>query len=187
MARDRKTPRMSRLLRFKRDESGAMAIEFAFVAVPFLMLIGAILELGLVFMGSVSLDNAMTKASREIRTGQIKNAAGATSEAKEATRIQFQKKVCDSMGFAFKNCERNLTIDVRTATQFGDVNVKNPVQKGKFEPGALQFETGGASSIVIVTGYYRWTMIMPTMNQALVRLPGQTLLTSAVTFQNEPY
>ena len=39
----------------------------------------------------------------------------------------------------------------------------------------------------MVTAYYRWTMIMPMMNQALQRLPGETLLTSVLTFRNEPF
>jgi Flp pilus assembly protein TadG len=174
-------------LRFKRNERGATAIEFAFVAVPFLGLMAGIIELGFLFMGSVAMDNAMAQATRRIRTGELQNAAGADGAAKELNRIAFRDEVCDGMGFMAADCKTKLTIDVRTAVQFNDLSVPNPIQNGSFNPGALEFETGGPSTIIIVRAYYRWTMFLPLMNQALERLPGETLLVSATTFQTEPF
>jgi Flp pilus assembly protein TadG len=174
-------------LRFRRNESGATAVEFALISIPFLALLGAILELGFLFMGSVALDNAMASATRRIRTGELKNASNADAGAKETNRLAFRDEICDGMGIMATDCKAKLTVDVRTAAQFNNVNVPNPIQNGTFSPGALQFETGGPSTIVVVTAYYRWTMFMPLMNQALQRLPGETLLTSATTFQTEPY
>ena len=173
--------------RFRRNQKGATAVEFAIVAVPFLGLLAGIVELGFLFMGSVALDNAMQTASRRIRTGELQNAASADSAQKELNRQAFRDEVCDRMGFLAADCKTKLSIDVRTATQFQNVAIGNPIQNGAFNPGALQFETGGPSTIVVVTAYYRWTMFLPLMNQALQRLPGETLLTSATTFQTEPF
>lgn len=182
--RQRRTPFF---LRFKRNQKGATAVEFALVAVPFLGLMAGIIELGFLFMGSVALDNAMAAATRRIRTGELQNAAGASAAQKELNRVAFRDEVCDGMGVMTADCKSKLSIDVRTATQFNNVNIANPINNGNFDPGALQFETGGPSTIVVVTAYYRWTMFMPLMNQALQRLPGETLLTSATTFQTEPF
>lgn len=186
-ARAQKSKRRSLPLRFRRDEGGATAVEFGIIAVPFIGLLAAIFELGLLFIGSVALDNAMAESSRRIRTGELKNSPTADATAKETTRLAFRDEICDQMGFMATDCKTKLTVDVRTAVQFEDVDVGNPIQDGEFNPGALEFETGGPSTIVIVTAYYRWTMFMPLMNQALERLPGETLLTSATTFQTEPY
>ena len=174
-------------LRFRRDQKGATAVEFALVSIPFLGLMAGIVELGFLFMGSVALDNSMAAATRRIRTGELQNASGATPAQKELNRVAFRDEICDGMGVMTADCKSKLSIDVRTATQFQNVNIANPIQNGAFNPGALQFETGGPSTIVVVTAYYRWTMFMPMMNQALQRLPGETLLTSATTFQTEPF
>jgi Flp pilus assembly protein TadG len=172
--------------RLIRDQRGATAVEFAFVAAPFLALIAAILELGMFFMGSVSLDNAMQTASRKIRTGEVRTPQG-DSTAVEAGRIAFRDAVCANMGFMASDCTSKLTIDVRTAAQFKDISIDDPVENGTFNPGALQFNTGARETIVVVTAYYRWKMFFPTINQALQRLPGEALMTSAITFQNEPF
>ena len=42
-------------------------------------------------------------------------------------------------------------------------------------------------SIVLVRVWYQWNLIAPLMNQALVKLPGKTLISSTATFRNEPY
>lgn len=173
--------------RFSRNEGGATAVEFALIALPFLGLMAGIIELGLLFMGSVALDNAMQQATRQIRTGEIQTPAGASASAREVSRKAFRDEVCDGMGFMATDCKAKLSIDVQTVLSFRDINMTSPVKKGAFDPGALNFSTGTAGSIVMVTAYYRWTMFMPLMNQALQRLPGETLLTSVVTFRNEPF
>ncbi len=174
-------------LRFTRNERGATAVEFAIIAIPFLGLLAGIMELGFLFMGSVALDNSMATATRRIRTGETQNAANANAAQKELNRVAFRDAVCDGMGFMEADCKQKLSLDVRTAAQFQNVAIANPIQNGAFNPGALQFETGGPSTIIVITAYYRWTLFMPLMNQGLERLPGETLLTSATSFRNEPF
>lgn len=179
--------RQVRLLarRFRRAQRGATAVEFAIVAVPFLALLMGIIELALVFSASVALDNAVVASSRRIRTGELVSPTGST--AQEASRIAFRNDICAGMGFLQSDCQSNLYVDVRTVSQFSGITLTDPVQNGNFSPGSLTFNTGGASTIVLVRAYYRWNLFAPLMNQALVRLPGQTLLTSVTTFRTEPY
>ena len=61
--------RLGLLRRFTRADDGAAAVEFAFVAIPFLMLVFGIIELGLLFLVSMSLENALMTVDRGIRTG----------------------------------------------------------------------------------------------------------------------
>ena len=174
-------------IRFGRNQRGATAVEFALIAVPFLGLMAGILELGLLFMGSVTLDNAMNAASRRIRTGELTSSATATSAQKETSRQAFRAEICSKMGFLESDCLAKLSIDVKTVTSFDSIALNSPIKSGVFDPGSLTFEPGTGGSLVMVTAYYRWTMIMPMLNQALQRLPGETLLTSVLTFRNEPF
>lgn len=172
---------------FIRNQGGATAVEFGMIALPFFALMAGIIELGLLFMGSVALDNAMQTASRRIRTGELTSPATATSAQKEANRKAFRDEICGNMGFMEADCMDKLSVDVRTVVNFTDVTLNSPIQGGTFNPGSVTFEPGTGGSLVIVTAHYRWTMFMPLMNQALQRLPGETLLTSVLTFRNEPF
>ena len=173
------------LRRFRDAREGATAVEFAIVAIPFLALLLGIIELALVFSASVALDNAVMAASRRIRTGELIAPTGST--AQEASRIAFRNEICANMGFMQTDCQTNLYVDVRTSSDFSSIALADPAAGGAWNPGTLTFNTGGASTIVLVRAYYRWTLFAPLMNQALVRLPGQTLLTSVTTFRTEPY
>jgi len=64
-------PRSQFIRRFARAQRGAMAVEFAIVAFPFLLLLFGIVELALVFIVSMTLETATGDAARMIRTGKI--------------------------------------------------------------------------------------------------------------------
>lgn len=173
------------LRRFLSSRRGATAVEFALVAAPFLALLVGIVDLALAYTASIALDNATQAAARTIRTGQTTSPSG--SAAQEAARQAFRDTICAKMGFMSSNCASKLTVDVRTVTDFSSITLNSPIQACVFNPGALQFQTGGASEIVLVRAYYQWDLYAPLMNTALVKLPGKTLLTSVTTFRNEPY
>lgn len=169
---------------FWRANDGAMAVEFAFVGVPFIALLIGILEIGMIFMVSISLENATSTAARRIRTGEL-SAVAAGAEA--ASLSAFKAEVCDNMGWLASDCASSLSVDVRTFTSFSAVTLPNPVVGGVFNPGTLGFKPGPACSIVLVRAWYEWPLISPLMHQGLVRMPGKTLVTSAATFRSEPY
>jgi Flp pilus assembly protein TadG len=173
------------ITRFLRHERGAAAVEFALVATPFLALLFGIIELGLVFMGSVTLDNATQAAARQVRTGQV--VSPSTTSGKEIARTAFRDSICDGMGWMKGDCMKNLVVDVRTFDQFNDVSYDDPIKNKTFDPGEMTFDTGGPSQIVLVRAYYPWKLYVPLASGAMERTPGKTLLTSITTFRNEPY
>ena len=174
--------RLRRFLRaLIRSERGAAAVEMALVATPFLMLLFGIVEIGMIFLISASLENGMDLAARTIRTGQLQTGSAATAAA-------FQTTICNTFGWMQSDCTKNLSIDVRTYTTFASVTAPQPVTNGVFNTAALSFTPGGAGDIVVVRAYYRWPLIAPMFNQALQQLNGGVaLLTSTVAFRNEPY
>lgn len=172
---------MSFFARFRRARSGATAVEFALIAAPFMALLFGILELGMVFMVSTTLDNATDAAARKIRTGQFQLAGGGTAAT-------FKTQICDNMSFLGASCASQLHIDVRTYPKFADVAAIDPTTKGAFDDKKTTFVPGGPEAIVVVRAYYEWTLITPMLNEGLETLSGgKRLITSTATFRNEPY
>ena len=58
--------------RFLRDRSGSTAIEFALLAIPFSVLVFAILESCISFAGQQVMANVTDDIARQLRTGQLK-------------------------------------------------------------------------------------------------------------------
>ena len=176
------------LARFGSARRGATAVEFAFVALPFLTLLFAVLELGMVFLVSTTLQNAADSAGRQIRTGEL--------QAGNGTRTTFKNAICADMAWLGSDCANNLTVDVRTYTNFdsmmttdssGNRTMAGPtvtngvVQEGLWEP-------GGAEDIVLVRAYYSWTLFTPLLNSGLKNLGNnKRLISTTVAFRNEPW
>ena len=185
-----KRPRPTRP--FLNNASGATAVEFALVAAPFFFMILCILELGLVYMVSTSLDNATQMASRQIRTGENNNPTYTSTSnptPHTMTSDDFANIVCANVGWIpVQLCHDNISIDVRTFASFSNPATPDPAAGGTFDNSKLAFSTGAAHSIVIVRSFYRWQLITPVLSSSLGRLPNNVaLITSTTTFRNEPY
>lgn len=81
------------------DRRGATTVEFGLVAVPFLVLVLGILELGLVFVASGSLDTATAEAAR------------ATSLSGNApTEAAMAERICSTMPAFGRDCDGALQV-----------------------------------------------------------------------------
>jgi Flp pilus assembly protein TadG len=167
---------------FIAARGGATMVEFAIVSMPFLALLFSILELGLIFMASTTIDSATTAAARQIRTGQLQQ--GANNNA-----AGFKTLVCGGMPWiSAADCTANMSVDVRTFTSFSAINVAPPIAGNAIDQTQLQFDPGSSCSIVLVRVFYPWTLITPVLEPGLPNLgANQRLLTTAVAFRNENY
>lgn len=166
--------------RFGAARSGSAAVEFAFVALPFLTLLFAVLELGMVFLVSTTLQNAADAAGRKIRTGELQAAGG--------TAATFKNSICSDMAWLGSDCQTNLVVDVRTFTTFAAVTASDPVSNGVIDETKTTFQPGNAEDIVLVRAYYSWTLFTPLLNSGLQNLSnGKRLISTTVTFRNEPW
>lgn len=165
--------------RFGRERRGATTVEFAFVAIPFMALVFGVLELGMVFLVSTTLENATDTVSRRIRTGQFQAAGG--------NKATFKSAICTEMSWLAADCATKLFVDVKTFPKFSAVTVTIPTTDAqlKLEP----FTEGGPEDIVVVRTYYQWSLITPLMNKSLETIAGsgKRLISSTATFRNEPY
>lgn len=160
---------------------GSSAVEFAFVGLPFFIMLFAIMEIGLVFVTDSILDNAMSQSARLVRTGQ---AAGSSM-----TAAQFKAAFCDRMGIFSGDCPDRASIDVRALNQFRSATPPDPMASGtSFDAGVLTYVTGQPGDLMLVRVWYRHPLITPFLAQAMSRLKdGNAMLTATTAFRNEPY
>jgi Flp pilus assembly protein TadG len=161
-----------RLGRFARAEGGATAVEFALVLAPFLLLFFGIIELALVYFASMTLENAVVDAGREIRTGQVQTNGGDAAS--------FKTSVCSRMTWLESGCSTALRIDVRTVATFSS-------SSSLATPKATCWDPGGAESLVLVRAYYDWPLITPLLQAVMQTANGKRTLTFTTAFANEPY
>jgi Flp pilus assembly protein TadG len=164
--------------RFSRADQGATAIEFAIVAIPFLLLVFAMIELGLVFMVSLLLENAIIDVGRTIRTGQVQTAGG--------NAASFKTAVCNKIGpIGSLSCSTALKLDVRTYDNYAASNTS--ASNTADLPSSMQFTPGSPGSIVLIRAYYTWPLITPLLQTGLKTANGQRIIYAATAFTNEPY
>lgn len=104
---------------FPRNTSGAAAIEFALIAIPFFALLFATLEIGLFHFYSSQLQMAAELASRELMTGSL--ASGTTLQKFVDT------KLCQKGGLlgVFANCNDLLRVDIGSPDSWKSADVAN--------------------------------------------------------------
>ncbi|MES0809890.1 TadE/TadG family type IV pilus assembly protein [Roseibium sp. SCPC15] len=162
-----------------KDRSGATAIEFAIVAIPFFMLVLAVIEVGVVHFVNRMVDNAVISASRLIRTGQ---AAGG-----KITQDQFKDKVCDFMPDFMCSLDR-LVVEVTAVNNFAAASAVDSLYD---DEGNLRdttgYEPGKAGDIVVVNVIYQWPMLASSLGLDKADHDGVRHLTSTMVFRNEPF
>ena len=164
-----------------RDERAETAVELTILAVPFFVILGAILETSVVFLASQVLDSAVQDASRLILTGQAQSAGYHIAD--------FRTQVCNRL-FNLFNCD-NLQIDVETLSTFTVTNLSaSPLDPTDPKKWVLtqNFFPGTGSDIEIVRVYYKWPIILNFGGFNLATSSdGTHLLGSARVFENEPF
>ena len=171
---------LARVVRFHRNESGATAVEFSLVAVPFFALMFAILETALAFFAGQMLETAVGNAARLIRTGEAQTAG--------LTMATFKGKVCAQL-YDILDCDNGLKLDVRKFSTFDSINLTPPIDAdGNLKTNDFVFQTGNGGDIVVVRAYYEWPVFLNKFGTNLQNLAdGNYLLAAAAAFKNEPF
>lgn len=182
-----------------RDEKGAVAVEFAILAVPFFALIFAIIETSMTFFAQQILESALQDATRYIRTGQSQTVAPAWDKTK------FRKAICDGT-FGLFECSSNpdterLLINVMPVATFDEAatEITKPIDDDctptstKPEEDCIwqlaeDFDDGKGSDVIIAQVFYKWPTIVNLPWFSLANQAGNNRLLSAVrVFKNEPF
>ena len=187
--------KLFRRLRADAD-SGSAALEFAFVAPVFFLLLMGTIEAGIIFFAQSTLQNAVNDAARLVRTGQAAcYSLDSNNLCQSMTADQFRTRVCNDISVLLQNCMvdanggSDLQFDVHAyPSGFGGANNTPPLNAQQDLPNLTDFNTGSACDVVLVRAFYRWPVFTPMLNFFLANMSGNKhLLATAAAFRNEPY
>jgi Flp pilus assembly protein TadG len=158
--------------RFERDERGATAIEFAFVAPVLFFALLSLIEIGVLGTMMMGVDAAVLEAARRIRTGRDDAAS---------TAQEFEDQVCANIGGGLASCRDRLLISVKRFDKFADANaVADAAPDGTFNK-------GGAGDIIIVKANYTWPLLTPFLANLEHDGPTDVIIPARAAFKNEPF
>jgi Flp pilus assembly protein TadG len=176
------------LARFARDRRGSTAIEFAALAIPFALLVFAILESCISFAGQEVMANATDDVARQLRTGQIKtiDAAG------------LKQRICGDLSLmAGSDCANRMSVDLRHYSTFADAaklsfTITNGAvvltKDGVMDSQQFTVDPGLSGTKNMLRVFYKWPVITDFMARSMANLNNNsTLHFASVTWQNEPF
>lgn len=164
---------------WKKEEDGVTAIEFGFLAVPFIFMTVGILEVSLMFAGGNLLEGAVADAARLVKTGQIQQSGGDENT--------FRQALCESAPVLI-NCNdvQFEVIPVGSGSFFDTGSL--PAQydaDGNFQ--SRGFDAGGVNDVMLIRAVYDYPIITPLVGQVITGGVGTMPMMSTIIFQTEPY
>ena len=170
------------LARFGRNRRGSVAIEFTALAIPFAMLVFAILESCISFAAQQVLSNATDDIARQLRTGQVK--------AADVNETALKKMICDRLDIVVASGCPDLVVDLREFPTFAAaaaVKIKLTTD-GDIDTTGFAVKPGPSMSKNMLRVFYRWPVIPDFMRKSMSNLKGgKTLHFATATWQNEPF
>lgn len=172
--------------RFLGDRRGSTAVEFAMLALPFALLVFAILESCISFGGQEVMTNITDDIARQLRTGQLRQA--------DVTGNKLKDMICARLEIIVaKNCP-GLLVDLRAFPTFDDaakagfkISGADIVLTGTTDT-TFQVQTGLAESKNMLRVFYKWPVMTDFMASSMANIEGgKTLHFASVTWQNEPF
>lgn len=171
------------LRRLARDTRGGAAIEFGMVAVPFLLLLGAIIEAGMLILAQQLLDDALDRGGRAVFTGVYQDAAG--------TKPPVDRLVAEMCrGPVLFDCTK-LKVEMTTASTFSANAAASPYDSTTGTASSTfgtRFTCPQGSDIVTI----RAAVVIPRFFgfTGIVALPVSAtaqMITATTVFRAEPY
>lgn len=146
--------------RFGQAEDGVAAVEFALVVLPFMVLLGVVLETGVMLFTEYTLQASVQQAARLMRTGQ--------AQAQGMSAAAFKTEICKTASIIM-DCSGGVTVYTESAPSFAALKAKLPssLDIGKKSDGTLStasYKCGAPLEAVGVVATYDWKFIFPFMS-----------------------
>ncbi|TWF52932.1 TadE/TadG family type IV pilus assembly protein [Neorhizobium alkalisoli] len=185
-----------------RSKDGAAAIEFALLAIPYFVVIFAILETFIAFTGEQLVSNAVDTMARKLRTGNI--TYNLSRPATDMDRSKFRQAFCNEVSILIQ-CSADevatpnkLWLDVRSFTSFSAIPTTVPrtgnSTYGELNTATFGFSPGGPKTINMLRAYYKWDTVTDLIRPYITNVrpadgsrPNYFLIVETATFQNEDY
>lgn len=177
------------LRRFRRSRRGSAAIEFAFIAPLFFVLLFAIIETALMFFAAQVLETGTQDSARLMYTNQAQNIAMSPED--------FAKDLCRRISVLF-TCggaagTPQVTIVVKSyppGTTIPTSDLTDPISGGAFT-GRSSYVLPNSGDTVLIRTFYEWPLIVTQLGYNIANLGRDTnnarrLLAASAAFRVEP-
>jgi Flp pilus assembly protein TadG len=172
---------------YLKDDTGVAAVEFALVGPPFLFVLLAMFETGIMLFTEYAMQAGVQEAARIIRTGQAQNSPMNWTAAK------FKSYVCEK-ATVIPSCNTKVSVYVRSLSgNFASLKATipaNPLAVGPATPGGSPttvYAHGCSQSFSAIYVTLDWDFAMPFMNVMSNVGPGTRRIVASTIFQNEPF
>ncbi len=128
---------------------GATALEFAILAVPFLLLVLGTMEVGYDFFVQAALSNAVNVAARSVQVGTAQADASGAAEVKWVTSA-----VCPALGGLLDCGQLYVSIKNTGGEDYYSYIAANPPSLTTMASTSDSICTGGAADMMILQAYY---------------------------------
>lgn len=172
---------LTALRRFRRQQKGSAAVEFALVAPIFFALLFAIIETSLVFFAGQVLETGLHDSARLVMTHQAQD-SGMSQSA-------FKQDVCNRVS-VLMSCG-GLYVDVKSYSSFSTVTVADPIDANGSFVDNTSYSSPNPGNIVVVRAYYQWPLFVTGLGYNIANVGRGTasnsrLLTATAAFRVEP-
>lgn len=178
------------LRRFRRSQDGATAVEFAFVVVPFLMILFAIFETALMFWTSQVLEESLSQVSRSLVTGQSRTLYTGSTGAVNAKK--FRDNICELAPLGLIDCSK-LYVDVRVYDSFASTAAAgDPLAGGSLDTSGFTYVQPQGNDIVVVRAVLDYKLFLTSWaSSALANIKpagsGRRGIVVSMAFRAEPF
>lgn len=184
------------LRRLFRSKDGAAAIEFALLAIPYFLIVFAIIETFVAYTAEQLVANAVDTMGRKLRTGNI---TYSHNPATDMNRAEFRTAFCDEISILIRcgdseiNTPDKLWIDVKSYTYFSDMPTTVPIKAdGDLATGTFTYAPGGPNTRNMLRAYYKWDIITDLLRPYISNIRSTSgsnyfLIVETSAFKNEEY
>lgn len=167
--------------RFKKDKRGSVAIEFSFLAMPFFLIIFAIIESCYAFTVQQVMTNTTDIVARSVRVKELSQAAASGTVVRD--------KICAGMSSWVSAGCPGLDVDLKVYTSFADVPKTIPrLADNGVNTSGFASNVGIGKQIQHLRVFYRWPYMTDFIGHKLAELPdNKTLLFASSTWKNEDF
>lgn len=184
--------------RMRSDERGVVAIEFAHVFGPFLMLLFGVIAVSLFFFTETVLEQALANSVRQVRTGQSRTLPG--GELKVGA---LRQAICNAAS-GMLDCSK-LNLHIQSAKDWSSLKPRvncianKKLAASSFSAGdtvglladadLVSKGAGGRTSAVVITACYSWGLwvTIPYVDVGNIDDGKAIVIQSVRAFESEPY
>jgi hypothetical protein len=162
---------------------GTTAIEFALLAVPFMLMVVGIIEMSLMFLAGSVLEGSVADASRLIRTGQLQ----AIGDGEDAQKEAFLDAVCEHSNMLL-DCSKFQYQVIKIDSFNDDISPKFDEDGELIDKNRFDLDQISSGCLAVVRVLYYYPLLTPLLADVFSDSPNNThLLISTTAFETEPY